>query len=627
MTRSPPRRSWNTAGHVATFALLGTIGYALLRLHPQPWWSGAPSRRRIVCAALATAAYAAACLWRWWRDRRGVQRPGRRADAPLLLAWASQTGFARQLALRSAAALRAAGQAVRALPLQKVAAADLAGATQALFVVSTSGEGDPPDHALPFLHRAMAQPQALPRLRYAVLALGDRRYDHFCAFGRQLDAWLRLHGAHPLFDRIDVDDADDAALRHWQQLLGQPAGGGEQPDWRPPAYRHWRLQQRRACNPGSVGGTVFELALLPAAGPLPSWQAGDLAEVGPCHGDAAVQAWLQASGMDGAATLPRPGQAATTLAALLARRRLPDPTLAAGTAPAALAARLQPLPHREYSIASMPGDGALRLLLRRAIRPDGTPGLGSGWLCDAAPIGAAIALRLRPNPNFHPPADPTRPLILIGNGTGIAGLRAHLRARIDAGATRTWLLYGERHAAHDDHYGEELRSWLAQGALQRLDAVFSRDAGAHRYVQRPACGRAAAARLGGALRGDLRVRQPARHGPGRGCGARRGAGAPGQGDPAAGRPLPARRVLRALHAAAVRRSPQPGAELHSEIFTTEHGSQPLLRHRLRNTGSGCALHATAIRMCTAHHAGALGDRTRPACKNAGTSDVAIIDAS
>ncbi|WP_369980326.1 flavodoxin domain-containing protein [Xanthomonas bundabergensis] len=483
MSRPRSPRDWNRVGHVATFALLGAIGYALLRLHPHPWWSGMPSRQRIVCAALATAAYAAACLWLWWRGRRGVQRGGRQADAPLLLAWASQTGFAQQLALRSAAALRAAGQAVRVLPLQKVGAAELAGASQALFVVSTTGEGDPPDHALPFLRQTMAQPHALPQLRYAVLALGDRGYDHFCAFGRQLDAWLRQHGAHPLFDRIDVDNADADALRHWQQLLGQLAGASEQPDWSPPAYQRWQLQQRRLCNPGSVGGAVFELALLPADDALPAWQAGDLAEIGPCHGEAAVQAWLQASGIDGTATLQRPGHAPTTLAALLARSHLPEPDQAAGTAPAALAARLQPLPHREYSIASMPSDGTLRLLLRRVLRADGTPGLGSGWLCDDAPIGAEIALRLRPNPNFHPPADPARPLILIGNGTGIAGLRAHLRARIDAGATRTWLLYGERHAAHDDHYGDELRAWLADGAVQRLDAVFSRDAGAHRYVQ------------------------------------------------------------------------------------------------------------------------------------------------
>src|SRR5690606_19006112 len=148
----------------------------------------------------------------------------------------------------------------------------------------------------------------------------------------------------------------------------------------------------------------------------------------------------------------------------------------------ALAARLQPLPHREYSIASLPAEGGLQLLLRRQAHADGTPGLASGWLCDHADNGARIDLRLRENRNFHPPAGDA-PLLLIGNGTGIAGLRAHLRARIDAGARRNWLLFGERSHAHDFHFGDELRQWQRDGWIERLDTVFSRDGQAHRYVQ------------------------------------------------------------------------------------------------------------------------------------------------
>jgi len=73
--------------------------------------------------------------------------------------------------------------------------------------------------------------------------------------------------------------------------------------------------------------------------------------------------------------------------------------------------------------------------------------------------------------------------VLIGNGTGIAGLRAHLRARIDAGARRNWLLFGERHRAHDFHFGDELEQWRRDGGIEHLDTVFSRDGGPHRYVQ------------------------------------------------------------------------------------------------------------------------------------------------
>ncbi|MNN35932.1 Sulfite reductase [NADPH] flavoprotein alpha-component [compost metagenome] len=130
----------------------------------------------------------------------------------------------------------------------------------------------------------------------------------------------------------------------------------------------------------------------------------------------------------------------------------------------------------------MPSDGTLQLMLRRQLRPDGTPGLASGWLCDYTAPGDNIDLRLRSNRNFHPPLG-NAPLILIGNGTGIAGLRAHLRARIDAGAQRNWLLFGERNVTHDFHFGAELQQWQREGGIEHLDAVFSRDGGPFHYVQ------------------------------------------------------------------------------------------------------------------------------------------------
>lgn len=74
-------------------------------------------------------------------------------------------------------------------------------------------------------------------------------------------------------------------------------------------------------------------------------------------------------------------------------------------------------------------------------------------------------------------------MILIGNGTGLAGLRAHLKARIQSGATRNWLLFGERQRTHDFFHAGELLAWQSQGQLEHLDLAFSRDGGEHRYVQ------------------------------------------------------------------------------------------------------------------------------------------------
>ncbi|WP_251282406.1 hypothetical protein, partial [Enterobacter hormaechei] len=80
------------------------------------------------------------------------------------------------------------------------------------------------------------------------------------------------------------------------------------------------------------------------------------------------------------------------LLARVARSHLPS-LVPPGDLPALLAT-LQPLPHREYSIASVMADGAVELLLRRQLRADGTPGIGSGWLCDHATIDEPVQLRL-----------------------------------------------------------------------------------------------------------------------------------------------------------------------------------------------------------------------------------------
>lgn len=397
-----------------------------------------PAGTRMALAASVLLGYAAFCGLVYGHHRRVRARlaalagpppePGTEADA-VLVAHASQTGFAERLALRTAGALREGGTPVRVAALGTLTADALAACPRALFVVSTTGEGDPPDSAARFARRIMGGTADLRGLRYGVLALGDRDYAHYCAFGRALDAWLHHQGATALFDRVEVDGGDEGALRHWQHNLTLAGGRADMADWSAPAYGRWRLAARRHLNPGSPGAPVFHLALTPLDGPV-DWKAGDIAEVGP--------------------------------------RDPADPD--------------RKLPHREYSIASVPEDGGIELLVRQVRGPDGRLGIGSGWLTEHAPVGAEIALRVRENRGFHGPDD-GRPMILIGNGTGIAGLRAHLRERARAGCRRNWLLFGERSPQHDRPFGAEIRCWQADGVLERLDLAFSRDPSHPAYVQ------------------------------------------------------------------------------------------------------------------------------------------------
>lgn len=472
-------------GNALVLAALAATAALMARWQGGDWWVATPAAARWTAAGGALLAYVGLTAgWLWWAHRRDrAALPG--TAVPQDATWvvhASQTGFAIELADLTAASLRKAGMQVQRCALEHLDRERLANIPRALFIVSTTGEGDPPDPALGFVRSVMGQPATLAHLRYAVLALGDREYQHFCAFGHQLDDWLRRHAAQPLFDLVEVDNADDGALRHWQHHLGQISGSADLPDWEAPRYATWSLAERRELNPGSQGGPAFHLSLMPAAGTPAQWEAGDIVEIGPRHARADVLAFLHSIGRSPDERVTWQGEQ-WSLAEVAAASQWPSTLALAGNVSAqSVADAAVPLPHREYSIASIPTDGALHLLVRLMTREDGAPGLGSGWLCRHATASDGIALRIRRNPNFHAPA-PEVPMILIGNGTGLAGLRAHLRARERVGAHRNWLLFGERQRAHDRFHGEEIARWEADGHLEHLDWVFSRDGGTHRYVQ------------------------------------------------------------------------------------------------------------------------------------------------
>jgi len=124
----------------------------------------------------------------------------------------------------------------------------------------------------------------------------------------------------------------------------------------------------------------------------------------------------------------------------------------------------------------------LLLLVREARHPGGTLGIGSAFLLHDLGLAGDVRLRVRRNRAFHVPDDDV-PMILIGNGTGIAGLRALLARRARQGRGRNWLLFGERTRAHDMHFGADLERWVRTGQLARADFAFSRDGSARHYVQ------------------------------------------------------------------------------------------------------------------------------------------------
>ena len=393
-------------------------------------------------------------------------------DTGFLIVYATQTGNAELSARAAGRALAAGGVASHVVALAALTPEMLKRAGRALFVVSTYGEGEPPDTARAFARRMMARRLPLAHLDYGVFALGDRQYPDFCAFGKQVDAWLAESGANRLFPMIAQDGSDNKAFAAWRRELTRLGAADRVAEPAPTAFRACTLVSRTALNAASSHAIAYRLRLEPAEGEALLWEAGDIVEIQPRNAPAEVEALLMQTAPDGELL-----EEVSALREQLAAAVLPEDGAFARDA----AAALRPLATREYSAASIAADGGIDLVVRQVRRGDGRLGIGSGWLTAHMAEGETVMLRVRANPGFRTAGFGGR-LILIGNGTGIAGLRAHLRAQAHRGRTGHWLLFGERERAHA-FFDDELQAWLGDGTLARLDRAYSREVDCGRYVQ------------------------------------------------------------------------------------------------------------------------------------------------
>ncbi|HET9475043.1 MAG TPA: assimilatory sulfite reductase (NADPH) flavoprotein subunit [Steroidobacteraceae bacterium] len=161
--------------------------------------------------------------------------PATQAAPSLTIISASHTGNGRKISEKLLAAVQAVGVQARMVKAGDYQPREIAKEKLLYIVISTHGDGDPPDEArglYEFLGTKRA-PQ-LPELQYSVLSLGDSSYPKFCEAGRVVDERLAKLGARRLLPRVDCDVdfeklattwADDALARvreHAEKL--KPAG-------------------------------------------------------------------------------------------------------------------------------------------------------------------------------------------------------------------------------------------------------------------------------------------------------------------------------------------------------------------------------------------------------------------
>ncbi len=459
----------------------------------------------------------------------------------------SQTGNGRRIAEALAAKLQVQGIQARLLRAGEYPLRELGRERRLFVVMSTHGDGDPPDDARAFTDFLFARrAPRLSSLEFAVLALGDSSYPKYCEIGRRIDERLGELGASRLFARVDCDVDFEAGAADWSERAfealeqARPALAPARvatlrpvavaPSWsRERPFTAELLANQRI----SIGDDVrdvrhIELSL---AGSGLHYEPGDALGVIAENPSQTVEAVLAAAKLTGSEPIKRNGSSRgladwlrsgleitrvtrpligkfadrsgsaelsallrpgneTSLRDFMTRTQLVDllERYPADWDAPALAGALRPLVPRLYSIASSAkevGDEVHLTVARLDSGDDRSSraGAASHFLATRGDA-AEVPVYVEPNPRFRLPTDSSRDLIMIGPGTGVAPFRGFLQERAAIGAAgRNWLVFGARHFASDFLYQIEWQRALKRGVLTRLDLAFSRDNGQRVYVQ------------------------------------------------------------------------------------------------------------------------------------------------
>lgn len=165
-----------------------------------------------------------------------TQNAGQAVSKDVTILYGSQSGNAKGLANKAAKTLEGNGYLVTLSSMSDYKPNNLKKVQNLLIVVSTHGEGDPPDNAMTF-HEFLHSKRApkLEGLQFSVLALGDSSYEFFCQTGKQFDDRLEELGGTRLYPRFDCDvDFDEPAAEWLEGVLSslkdvQGAGSAEVP--------------------------------------------------------------------------------------------------------------------------------------------------------------------------------------------------------------------------------------------------------------------------------------------------------------------------------------------------------------------------------------------------------------
>jgi len=414
----------------------------------------------------------------------------------LTVLYGTESGNSETLADRTVKAAKKRGFQAVMKNMSEISPADLAKSTNLLVIVSTWGDGDPPESAVAFHKEFMSAEISLSNVRYSVCALGDTSYEKFCQTGKDIDARLEGLGASRVAARQDCDVDYEESYATWLEsslsafaplaahvvpVVALTAASSVEFGKKNP-FPAETIDTVILNGEGSSKETLHLEFSLAASGL--SYEPGDALAVIPVNAPDVVKAIIQAAKLTGneqvevknvgpklladalredyditalsRAVLTKLAEAADSalLRELLGEdakerlkefndgREIIDAILnfaPHGLSADALASIFRKLPPRLYSIASSPLAHTDEVHLTvAAVRYEThgreRKGVCSTYLADLVKSGDPVQVFVQPNKNFRLPADGSTPVIMVGPGTGVAPFRAFVEHRAALGS-------------------------------------------------------------------------------------------------------------------------------------------------------------------------------------------------
>ena len=426
---------------------------------------------------------------------RGASTATAPANKNITVLYGTESGNSEMLADKFVKAAKKKGHKAKLTNMADISPKDLIGLETLIVIVSTWGDGEPPESAESFHQEFMKGGVDLKGVEFSVCALGDTSYDQFCQTGIDFDTQLEKLGATRIVDRTDCDVDFDDAYASWEKAVWEKLGasGAAAPtafagtaavstvvyDKKNP-YPAEILENVVLSGDYSAKETIHVEFSLEGSGF--QYEPGDVLCVIPQNAETTVTELLAAVNVDATADVELKNigktkfsdaiqnhlditgiskKVATNIQALSGSRELA--AIIAGEAevsfkdwsygreiidllefvelPADLTAQqlvdcFRALPPRLYSIASSPKAHPDEVHLTvAAVRYESNgkkrKGVASTYLADDAKVGTKVNVYLHKNKNFRLPENGDTPIIMVGPGTGIAPFRAFIEERAE----------------------------------------------------------------------------------------------------------------------------------------------------------------------------------------------------